>query len=63
MDASRLREILDTIGWSPRTLASFLAIHETTPRKWAMGKSQIPDAVAEWLELVAAGPKDWRRRD
>jgi hypothetical protein len=63
MTPTRLREILARFGWSPRALAGFLGIHETGPRKWANGKTEIPATVGDWLEAIDAGPVGWRKKD
>lgn len=59
MNASRLRECCDIIGWSLRQLARELNRHgwhiaDTTVRQgWARDLVPIPDDVAKWLERLA----------
>ncbi len=53
MTPSRLRECLDTLGWSQRGLAATLERQEGTVRQWARGVVQIPNDVAAWLEVRA----------
>ena len=61
MTVDMLRAILEQFEWSPRTLARVLGIHETAARKWANGRNPIPQNVADWLEVISAGPAGWRQ--
>ncbi len=68
MTPTRLRECLTALHWSQRGLADVLAYSEGTVRGWARGARDIPEAVAMWLEELAAVheahplPQDWQRR-
>ena len=54
MNATRLRECLEAMGWSQRGLAEMLGLHETRVRRWARGLGDVPPEVAAWLETLAA---------
>jgi ribosome-binding protein aMBF1 (putative translation factor) len=68
MTPSRLRDVLTLLHWSQRGLADIMACDERLVRRMAAGAADIPPAVAEWLEKLAAvheanpPPQDWRRR-
>lgn len=53
MSPTRLRECLALLRWSQRGLADALNRQEGTVRQWARGAVQIPDDVAQWLEIRA----------
>jgi hypothetical protein len=59
VNAARLRECCDIIGWPLRQLTRELNQHgwriaDTTVRQgWARDLVPIPDDVAEWLERLA----------
>jgi transcriptional regulator with XRE-family HTH domain len=67
MTPDRLRAILALLHWSQRGLADVLGCSDSLTREWARGKQTIPQAIAEWLERLAAAheanpvPADWRR--
>jgi transcriptional regulator with XRE-family HTH domain len=54
MTPTRLRECLTALHWSQRGLADVLTYSEGTVRGWARGAREIPEAVAVWLEELAA---------
>lgn len=53
MTPTRLRECLETIGWTQRGLARMLGRQEGTVRQWARGAVQIPEDVGYWVNRVA----------
>ena len=55
MTPTRLRECLATLGWSQRTLAKLTQRDDSLVRRWADGDRPVPEAVAAWLERMAAG--------
>lgn len=68
MTPDRLRAILGLVQWTGRGLASVLGCDERLIRRWMAGATEIPPAVAEWLEVLAAvheanpPPETWRQR-
>ena len=65
MTPDRLRECVDTIGWSLRGLAEMLEMGFSTVQRWSTGRKEIPENVAAWLEILAAAhqrnplPEGW----
>lgn len=53
MTPTRLRECLETLGWSQRGLARQLNRDEGSVRMWARGVLPIPEDVAAALEKLA----------
>ena len=53
MTPTRLRECLTALDWSQRGLARLINRQEGTVRQWARGAVQVPEYVAEWLEIRA----------
>jgi hypothetical protein len=49
MNAARLRECLDALGWSTRYLARLTCRHEHQVRRWLKGAA-IPPEIEDWLE-------------
>ena len=68
MTPDRLRAILGLVQWTGRGLASIFGCDERLIRRWMAGAMEIPPAVAEWLEVLAAvheanpPPEVWRQR-
>jgi ribosome-binding protein aMBF1 (putative translation factor) len=70
MTPERFDHVLDIIGWSRRHLAGQLGAGNTTVDQWSKGQASVPDAVATWLEGLAAvhlampppKPAVWNRR-
>ena len=54
MTPTRLRECLALLRWSQRGLADALNRDEGWVRMMARGTRPIPDALAAWLEALAA---------
>ena len=52
MTPFRLGSCLETIRWSPSTLAQCLGIDDFTVDLWATGMISIPTTVASWLEAL-----------
>jgi plasmid maintenance system antidote protein VapI len=53
MTPERLREILDALGWNKTALARRLGMsRERSAAEWISGHRPIPDAIADWLELM-----------
>ena len=52
MNTDEMRECLDGLGWSQRQLSSILDVDEGTVRKWARGRNQIPESIAQWLKKL-----------
>jgi len=61
----RLSHILASLHWSNRALAGMLGISEQTVRAWLRGTKAAPEAIADWLERLAAAhvanpmPEEW----
>ena len=55
MTPHHFRECLAALHWSQRALADILGLSDTTVRRWASGKQDIPQAVSSWLERIS-GP-------
>lgn len=53
MNPTRLRECLTALDWTQRGAARLLGRQEGTVRQWARGTVQIPEEVAQWLEVRA----------
>lgn len=53
MNATRLRECLDLIGWTQRNLSRLTNRQEGAVRMWARDALPVPVEVATWLEKVA----------
>jgi ribosome-binding protein aMBF1 (putative translation factor) len=53
MTPTRFRACLESIGWTQRGLADRLGLHETRTRRWASGRYEVPQNVADWLERLA----------
>ena len=66
MSPSELREALDAVRWSQRSLASALECDDRLVRRWAAGGAAVPQNVAVWLRRLAAvhrvspPPQAWR---
>lgn len=54
MTPERFNQCLAMLGWSIREVARQLGAPPTRPRYWSEGRYPIPDAVARWLEHLAA---------
>jgi ribosome-binding protein aMBF1 (putative translation factor) len=54
MTPERFRECVEHIGWSMRSLADQLGMHETRTRRWADGSYPVPKEIERWLEKLAA---------
>lgn len=54
MTPSEFREALRCLHWTQRGFANVLETHPTTVRRWAMGQTEIPDHIAQWLHRHAA---------
>ena len=54
MTPERFQECLTAIGWSKRRVADRLGVTELRIRRWAAGVYPVPEAVAQWLECLAA---------
>ena len=52
MTPTRFRACLESIGWSQRALADRLGLHETRTRRWASGRYEVPQNVADWLQCL-----------
>jgi transcriptional regulator with XRE-family HTH domain len=50
---ARLRECLEILDWSQRSLALRLDVNERQVRRWASGSGRMPQPVADWLEFLA----------
>lgn len=46
-------ETLEIIGWSVRSLATRLGVHETRTRRWGTGQTVMPPEVWAWLQALA----------
>lgn len=53
MTPARLREILPLVGYNQTTIAPVVGYSSRTVRRWAAGKKDIPQLVAEKLEAMA----------
>ncbi len=52
MTAERYRDILAELGLGHATIAAMLRIDTRTSRRFANGREEIPQPVADWLELI-----------
>jgi hypothetical protein len=56
MDADRFRAICRDLNWSFGFMGRVLDRDNRLVRRWASGENRIEDAVANWLEIIAANP-------
>ncbi len=63
MMGADLRRVRAHLGETQVQLARRLGVHEITLSRWETGKSRIPAAVAQLLQLLAAArrPRKGRR--
>ena len=54
MTPDQLAHCLSAVGWNAPALARALGLEETTARRWLKGARPVPEAVAAWLEALAA---------
>jgi DNA-binding transcriptional regulator YiaG len=52
MTANQYRAAIEKLGLSQRGAARFLGVDERSSRRWALGESAIPEAVAKLLRLM-----------
>ena len=55
MTPNQFRAALDKLGLSQLGAARLFGTGERTPRRWASGDAEIPEAVAILLRLMLAG--------
>ena len=52
MTAKQYRDAIQTLGMSQTRAAQFFKVDDQTSRRWALGQSEIPEAVAMLLRLM-----------
>lgn len=55
MTPTQFRDALRRLAVSQRRSASLFGVGERTPRRWASGDAEVPEAVAILLRLMLAG--------
>ena len=56
MTPDEFKTALDTLGYSPASIAKALEVNTRTARRWVSGANEIPDSIAELVTaMVAAG--------
>lgn len=54
MTPKDLKFAIKALGWSQATFAARIKTHPNTVSKWATGQTEVPGAVAAYLELAMA---------
>ena len=54
MNADRLNECLDVIGWGMNALARQAGVRPDTARNWMSGRDPVPAWAAAWIEDLVA---------
>jgi enterochelin esterase-like enzyme len=52
MTAKQYRDAIQTLGMSQTRAAQFFKVDDQTSRRWALGQSEIPEAVAMLPRLM-----------